>query len=375
MQSTYTQQQLSGVVRTLIEAHHLHRHRDAVLPALVAQRDRGHDRDSGLAARHARSRCSSLDFTLDTVSLLAMTLIIGILVDDSIVVLENVERHFADGRVARRGGDQRTYARSASPRSSSPWSTSSSSCRSRSCRVRSGSFLREFGARRDGRDPHLALRLVHRHAVAGRALGAALDLEAVARHRLVHGALRPRRATGTSTARSPWGLRHGRLVVARSRRSRSCCALALIPLGWSASNTFRRVDRGELYITLHVPDRHAARRRRGKPRSPSSARRPSADLRAESTIAGAYRGTVSGYLTNGAIAQIDIYLKDNRAHSTAYWAAQFRKRKRRKSRPTRKSSSCPQPDISRRQRRNRSTRSSRVRRRRPDRTPPKCTPR
>ena len=36
-------------------------------------------------------------FTLDTVSLLAMTLMIGILVDDSIVVLENIERHFHEG--------------------------------------------------------------------------------------------------------------------------------------------------------------------------------------------------------------------------------------------------------------------------------------
>ena len=43
-----------------------------------------------------------LDFTLDTVSLLAMTLIIGILVDDSIVVLENIERHAADGEAAAR---------------------------------------------------------------------------------------------------------------------------------------------------------------------------------------------------------------------------------------------------------------------------------
>ena len=41
------------------------------------------------------------DFTIDTVSLLAMTLIIGILVDDSIVVLENVERHFEDGEAPR----------------------------------------------------------------------------------------------------------------------------------------------------------------------------------------------------------------------------------------------------------------------------------
>ena len=36
-------------------------------------------------------------FTLDTISLMAMTLVIGILVDDSIVVLENIERHRARG--------------------------------------------------------------------------------------------------------------------------------------------------------------------------------------------------------------------------------------------------------------------------------------
>jgi HAE1 family hydrophobic/amphiphilic exporter-1 len=41
------------------------------------------------------------NFTIDTVSLLAMTLIIGILVDDSIVVLENVERHYEDGEGPR----------------------------------------------------------------------------------------------------------------------------------------------------------------------------------------------------------------------------------------------------------------------------------
>ncbi len=41
------------------------------------------------------------NFTIDTVSLLAMTLIIGILVDDSIVVLENVERHYDDGEAPR----------------------------------------------------------------------------------------------------------------------------------------------------------------------------------------------------------------------------------------------------------------------------------
>ena len=36
---------------------------------------------------------SMLHFTLDIVSLMALSLIIGILVDDSIVVLENITRH------------------------------------------------------------------------------------------------------------------------------------------------------------------------------------------------------------------------------------------------------------------------------------------
>ena len=41
------------------------------------------------------------NFTVDTVSLLAMTLIIGILVDDSIVVIENIERHYDNGESPR----------------------------------------------------------------------------------------------------------------------------------------------------------------------------------------------------------------------------------------------------------------------------------
>lgn len=42
-----------------------------------------------------------IGYTIDTISLLAMTLIIGILVDDSIVVLENTERHFERGERPR----------------------------------------------------------------------------------------------------------------------------------------------------------------------------------------------------------------------------------------------------------------------------------
>ena len=105
-QAAYTQQQLWGVFHTLIEGiaftgivmlFFLRSWRNALVVLIAIP----------------TSLCVTLfvmrlvNFTIDTVSLLAMTLIIGILVDDSIVVLENVERHFEDGEAPRTGGDPR----------------------------------------------------------------------------------------------------------------------------------------------------------------------------------------------------------------------------------------------------------------------------
>ena len=42
-------------------------------------------------------------FSINTLSLFGLVLAIGIVVDDAIVVVENVERHIADGPVAARG--------------------------------------------------------------------------------------------------------------------------------------------------------------------------------------------------------------------------------------------------------------------------------
>jgi HAE1 family hydrophobic/amphiphilic exporter-1 len=96
VQSTYTEQQLTGVIRTLMEAilftgivmlFFLRSWRNAIVVMIAIP--------SSLLVTLAAMKVAN--FTLDTVSLLAMTLIIGILVDDSIVVLENVERHFNMG--------------------------------------------------------------------------------------------------------------------------------------------------------------------------------------------------------------------------------------------------------------------------------------
>ena len=50
VQADFTEQQLLGVLQTLLEGIVVHRHRDAVLPALVAQRAGRDGRDPDLAA-------------------------------------------------------------------------------------------------------------------------------------------------------------------------------------------------------------------------------------------------------------------------------------------------------------------------------------
>jgi HAE1 family hydrophobic/amphiphilic exporter-1 len=96
LQSTYTQQQLNGVYRSLGEGilftsivmlFFLRSWRNAVVVTIAIP--------TSLGVTLVLMKLAG--FTIDTISLLAMTLLIGILVDDSIVVLENTERHYDDG--------------------------------------------------------------------------------------------------------------------------------------------------------------------------------------------------------------------------------------------------------------------------------------
>ncbi len=96
VQATYSKQQVDGVERTLLEGILL----TAILMLLFLQSWR-----NAVVVMIAipTSLCVALlgmkilGLSLDTISLLAMTLVIGILIDDSTVVLENVTRHHDDG--------------------------------------------------------------------------------------------------------------------------------------------------------------------------------------------------------------------------------------------------------------------------------------
>ena len=58
-----------------------------------------------------------LGFSLDNLSLMALTIATGFVVDDAIVVIENIARYLEEGDSAERGGAQGLASRSASPSS------------------------------------------------------------------------------------------------------------------------------------------------------------------------------------------------------------------------------------------------------------------
>ena len=56
-----------------------------------------------------------LGYSLDNLSLMALTIATGFVVDDAIVVLENITRHLEAGMPPLRGGARTAPGRSASP--------------------------------------------------------------------------------------------------------------------------------------------------------------------------------------------------------------------------------------------------------------------
>ena len=198
VQAKYTQQQIDAVWRTLAEGitftgivmlFFLRSWRNSVVVLIAIP--------SSLLVAFTIMKLAN--FTIDTVSLLAMTLIIGILVDDSIVVIENVERHYDDGEAPRTAailgrseigaGGGRDHARRR--RRVSADRVSARHHRTVPCRVRAG---------RRRRDADVAGRVVYDHAVTGRQLGVALAVETLADSRRIRRRLRALRDCFTRRA-------------------------------------------------------------------------------------------------------------------------------------------------------------------------------
>ncbi len=195
------------------------------------------------------------NFTIDTVSLLAMTLIIGILVDDSIVVLENVERHYEDGEAPRTAailgrseiGEAAVVITLVDvvvflPIAFLPGQT--------------GRFLGEFG-------------VVVTIATLTSLFISFTVTPALAGNWSLLSSWRPPRfilgfAENFARLRNFYServlmraFRHPKTVVAVSALL-TAGAIALIPLGLIGFEFIPSVDRGQIFVSDSVPDRHAA---------------------------------------------------------------------------------------------------------------------
>lgn len=313
VQATYTQQQLSGVMRTLIEAiiftgivmlFFLRSWRNAVVVMVAIP--------TSLLVTLAAMKLAN--FTIDIVSMLAMTLIIGILVDDSIVVLENIERHADDGEepeeAAVRGRTEIGVAAIVItlvdvvvflPISFLPGSV--------------GLFLREFG-------------LVVTVATLTSLFVSFTVTPSLAGRWSLFSNWRPwpiidRFSQGFASLRRwyvnralEWGLSHERTVIVVSFAS-LVLALLLIPLGIVGFEYIPGVDRGELFLTVNFPTGTPLETTRGAMLAVERVVDRDPDVQSETALVGAYEGNLEGYVNNGAIGQMHVFLRANRAYSTA----------------------------------------------------------
>ena len=78
-----------------------------IIPSLVR---------AAVAGRHVR-RDVPAGFSLNNLSLMALTIATGFVVDDAIVMIENIARYIEEGEPPLAGGARRARSRSASPSS------------------------------------------------------------------------------------------------------------------------------------------------------------------------------------------------------------------------------------------------------------------
>jgi HAE1 family hydrophobic/amphiphilic exporter-1 len=321
VQSTYTRDELSGVVRTLIEGvlftglvmlFFLRSWRNAVVVMIAIP--------SSLLVTLAAMRLAN--FTIDTVSLLAMTLIIGILVDDSIVVLENVERHAADGEPPQEAAIKGRLEIGVAaivitlvdvvvflPISFLPGTV--------------GLFLREFG-------------LVVTVATLTSLFVSFTVTPALAGRWSLLSTWKPWRPIDAFTHQFErlrtwyvdralaWALEWPAVILIVSAVT-LVLAILLIPLGVVGFEFIPAVDRGEMYVTLTYPTGTPLAQTKKGTLAVEKMIDGIADVTSEIALAGAYQGNLSGYVNDGSIGQIHVFLGTRRGHSTTYWVTHMQR--------------------------------------------------
>ncbi len=314
--SQYTADQLDGVLRTLVEAIAL----VAIVMMLFLRSWRN---AAAVLIAIPTSLCvalvamSLLGFTIDTVSLLSMTLITGILVDDSIVVLENSERHREAGEdpvtSAIRGRLEIGLAAIVitlvdvvvfAPIAYLPGIV--------------GRFLIEFAlVVVVSTLASLLVSFTITPALAGN-----WSLRSSKRGMSFADAF----ARGFERVRDwyaqtalPWALDHPWVVGLVSAGTLVGAAALIWPLGVVGFDFVPAQDRGEIFVRLDFAGGTPLAVTSDAVRAIEREIDTIPDVRSEYALAGASQSPEGNYLVDGAVGQIDVHLKADRVHDTTYW--------------------------------------------------------
>jgi HAE1 family hydrophobic/amphiphilic exporter-1 len=254
-----------------------------------------------------------MNFTIDTVSLLAMTLIIGILVDDSIVVLENVERHYEDGEAPRTAAILGRAEIGAAavvitlvdvvvflPIAFLPGQT--------------GRFLGEFGV------------VVTVATLTSLAISFTITPSLAGNWSLLSGWRPPRFILGFSDnfarLRNFYSeriltraFRHPITVVALSALL-TAGAIALIPLGFIGFEFIPSVDRGQIFVSIQFPTGTPLSTTDASVRTLTDAYLQMSDVQTITSTSGTSQAGFGGSVNLGSNGQLRVFLDPNRKQST-----------------------------------------------------------
>jgi len=320
--STFTEQQIEIVVRTLCAAvlltclamiFFLRSWRSAIVVCVSIP--------TSLAI--AMTVMKLMGLTLDTISLLAMSLVIGILVDDSTVVLENIERHFTELKqtpeeAAIQGREEIGAAAVVITLVDVVVFFPIAFIQGQV-----GRQLAEFAV-------VVVISTLTSLFVSFTITPTLAGLWALKSH------WKPWKAVdwfgerfdalrGWYTHRAlPWSLNHGKLVAVICMGS-FVLALSMIPLGIVGEEYIPATDRGEIFIQISYPI--------GTPLTTvetgifafEKTILSYKDIFANTAVAGAYAAPFGGFVSQQNVGQVHVWLKDNRQHPTSYWVSEFQK--------------------------------------------------
>jgi hydrophobic/amphiphilic exporter-1 (mainly G- bacteria), HAE1 family len=320
VQSKYTAQQIDGVFRTLSEG--------IALTGIVMLFFLGSWRNAivVLIAIPA-SLCVALfvmkmmGLTIDTISLLGMTLVVGILVDDSTVVLENIERHYEHGQSPEEAAIAgRTEIGMAAIVITLVDVVVFLPIAFLQGQV--GRNLAEFGiVVVISTLTSLFVSFTITPAMAGKwALKSTWKPPFPIR----------KFEEGFTAVRSwyahrvlPWALRH-RIAVVGFCVASFVFAMLLVPFGVVGSEFIPPVDRGEIFVQITYPV--------GTPLTTTTTAvlklerelRDLPDIDADTAVSGGYASPFGGFLIQGNVGQIHVWLKADHKRSTTDWVRRYR---------------------------------------------------